>query len=238
MAEAYLTFKGTTAGVVDAFYPKQALADAGATDDDITAVQGVKTIPDNYRPNKAYWDGTDLLEETPESVVFDALPDEDQAKERREYCFDLLRAHEAIGGKLSVWHASRVDNVAEGDPPEAGDEDERLDQSKRFASYGRWLEANVRVVLVDANLLSALFWPFIKAECEIPGETWYWLHKVNGTQNHGGWYEIYRDNNRTEWVWHYTTGTSVDSNSRIGVRVVGGDDPVMDTDADWVKELR
>ena len=238
MAEAYLTFKGTTAGVVDAFYPKQALADAGATGDDITAVQGVKTIPDNYRPNKAYWDGTDLLEETPESVVFDALPDEDQAKERREYCFDLLRAHEAIGGKLSVWHASRVDNVAEGDPPEAGDEDERLDQSKRFASYGRWLEANVRVVLVDANLLSALFWPFIKAECEIPGETWYWLHKVNGTQSNGGWYEIYRKNNRADWNWHYTTGTSTDSNSRIGVRVVGGNDPAVDADADWVKELR
>ena len=29
MAEAFLTFKGTTAGVVDAFYSKQALADAG-----------------------------------------------------------------------------------------------------------------------------------------------------------------------------------------------------------------
>ena len=73
MAEAYLTFKGTTAGIVDAFYPTQALADAGATDTDITAVQGVQTIPDNYVPNKAYWDGTALQEEQPETVTYDAL---------------------------------------------------------------------------------------------------------------------------------------------------------------------
>ena len=29
MAEAFLTFKGTTAGVVDAFYPKQAAGGRG-----------------------------------------------------------------------------------------------------------------------------------------------------------------------------------------------------------------
>ena len=80
MTDVYLTFKGTTTGVVDAFYEKQALADAGATDDDITAVQGVKTVPDNYRANKAYWDGTKVLSETPESVVLDALTDAEWAE--------------------------------------------------------------------------------------------------------------------------------------------------------------
>ena len=181
MAEGYLTFKGTTAGVVDAFYSKQALADAGATDDDITAVQGVKTIPDDFRPNKAYWDGTDLLPETPPEVVFAAMPADDQIKDRRAYLFELLRRHEIVGGKISVWHASRVDNEPEGDPPDEGDEDERLDQSKRFASYGRWVEANTRAALIDENLTNEAKWAFLKAECEIPGETWYWLHKVNGT---------------------------------------------------------
>ena len=73
MADVFVTFKGTTTGVVDAFYEKQSLADAGASDDDITAVQGKHTIPDEYRPNKAYWDGAEVLMETPESVVFAAL---------------------------------------------------------------------------------------------------------------------------------------------------------------------
>ena len=123
MAEAFLTFKGTTAGVVDAFYEKQALADAGAADDDITAVQGVKTIPDDYRPNKAYWDGTDLLPETPEAVVFAAMSTEDRIKERRAYLFERLRLHEIVGGKISVWHGSRQDNVAGGRP--AGSRDRR-----------------------------------------------------------------------------------------------------------------
>ena len=80
MAEAYLTFKGTTAGIADAFYPTQALADAGAVDADITAVQGVQTIPDDYRPNKAYWDGTALLEEVPALVLFNALSATDKLK--------------------------------------------------------------------------------------------------------------------------------------------------------------
>ena len=175
MAEAYLTFKGTTAGVVDAFYEKQAQADAGATESDITAVQGVKTIPDNYRANKAYWDGTELLEETPESVVFAAMSSEDQIKERRAYLIGLLRRWESIGAKLSVWHGSRIDDVPEGVLDPNAMDDERLDQSKRTPSYGRWIEANTRAMLVDENLTNEAKWAFLKAECEIPGETWYWV---------------------------------------------------------------
>ena len=238
MADVFVTFKGTTAGVVDGFYEKQDLADAGASEADITAVQGKHTIPDEFRPNKAYWDGTDVLGETPPDVVFDALSAEDRIKERRAYLFQLLREHEKVGGKISVWHASRVDNVPEGDPPVGNDPDERLDQSKRFASYGRWVEANTRAALVDENLTDAVKWALLKAECEIPGETWYWLHKVNGTDSNGGWYAIYLDNDRAEWSWRYTTGTTVTSNSRIGTAPPSGFELAFDTTADWVKALQ
>ena len=239
MAEAYLTFKGTTAGVVDAFYPKQALADAGAMASDITAVQGVKTIPDDFRPNKAYWDGTNLLEETPEDVVFAAMSSEDQIKERRAYVFERLRLHEIVGGKISVWHGSRQDNKPEGILDPNAMDDERLDESKRFASYGRWVEANTRAALIDENLTNAVKWAFLKAECEIPGETWYWLHKVNGTRENGGWYDRYaHSNDRGEWIWAYTTGTTVTSNSRTGVPPPMTLHLALDATADWVKELQ
>ena len=204
---------------------------------DITAVQGVKTIPDDFRPNKAYWDGTDLLPETPPDVVFAAMSAENQIKERRAYLFELLRRHEIVGGKISVWHASRVDNKPDGDPPESGD-DERLDQSKRFASYGRWVEANTRAALVDENLTNAAKWAFLKAECEIPGETWYWLHKVNGIIGNGGWYARYADNDRSDWEWAYTTGTTTDSNSRTAVAPPTSLKLALDATADWVKALQ
>ena len=236
--QGYITFNGTTAGVVDAYYEKQALADAGAMASDITAVQGVKTIPDDFRPNKAYWDGTDLLPETPPAVVFAAMSTSKKLEERRGYLFGLLREHEKVGGKISVWHASRQDNVPEGDPPVGNDPDERLDQSKRFASYGRWVEANTRAALVDENLMNAAKWAWLKAECEIPGETWYWLHKVNGTEANGGWYDRYLNNDRGEWTWGYTTGSTVTSNSRIAVDPPDTLHLALDTAADWVKELQ
>ena len=80
MATGYVTFKGTTTGVTDAFYMTQAAADAGATDADITAVQGEQTIEDGHLPNQAYWDGSKLLEEIPELVVFAGLSDENKMK--------------------------------------------------------------------------------------------------------------------------------------------------------------
>ena len=140
------------------------------------------------------------MEETPESVVFAAKSTEDQIKERRAYLIGLLRRWESIGAKLSVWHGSRIDDEPEGVLDPNAMDDERLDQSKRTPSYGRWVEANTRAMLVDENLTNAAKWAWLKAECEIPGETWYWLHKVNGTKDHGGWYEIYRDNDRGEWI--------------------------------------
>ena len=239
MAEdrGFVTFKGTTEGITDAFYKTQAAADAGATQSDLTAVQGEQPL-DGFVPNVAYWNGAKLTDELPEIKAFEALSSEDQINERRAYLFDLLRRHEVVGGKISVWHGSRVDNVPEGDPPMTGD-DERLDQSKRFASYGRWVEANVRAALVDENLTNEAKYAFLKAECEIPGETWYWLHKVNGTQVNGGWYLIYGMTNvRADWVWHYTTGTTVTSNSRVGVRPPNTLLLELDATADWVKELQ
>ena len=164
---------------------------------------------------------------------------EDQIKERRAYLKNLLRRHESIGAKLAVWGASKADDVAIGVAPESGD-DERQNESKRFASYGRWVEANVRAMLVDANLSNDAKYAFLKAECEIPGETWYWLHKVNGIAANGGWYDIYNDNDRSVWAWHYTTGTTTTSNSRIGVEPPGGTILALEIDStsDWVKELQ
>ena len=233
----YVTFKGTSVGVVDAFYMTQADADAGATGNDITAVQGEQPIEDKHLPNQAYWDGGKLEEEIPKAVSFAAMSTSAQVEERRNYLFDLLREHEKVGGKISVWHASRVDNEPEGDPPESGD-DERLDQSKRFASYGRWVEANTRAALVDENLTNEAKWAFLKAECEIPGQTWYWLHKVNGTDDNGGWYETYRNNSRSAWTWNYTTGTTTTSNSRIAVEPPATLKLSIDATADWVRALQ
>ena len=117
--------------------------------------------------------------------------------------------------------------------------DERLDESKRFASYGRWVEGNTRAALEDENLTNEAKYAFLKAECEIPGETWYWLHKVNGTDENGGWYAIYLNNDRSAWEWHYTTGTTVTSNSRIGVKPPPSLSLLsMNATADWVKELQ
>ena len=240
MAEdaGFITFKGTSSGITDAFYKTQAEADAGAMDSDLTAVQGKQDLG-GFTPNMAYWNGSKLEEELPESVAFAALSTSAQVDERRKYLFELLRKHETVGGKISVWHGSRQDNLPEGDPPDEGDDDERLDQSKRFASYGRWVEANVRAALVDENLTNEAKWAWLSAECEIPGETWYWLHKVNGTQDNGGWYQIYgKTNDRSLWVWHYTTGSTVTSNSRIGVEPPDSFQLDLDSDADWVKELQ
>ena len=80
MAEAYFTFKGINAGLVDAFYPTQALANAAATDNaDIVAHVGVVDVGD-LQPNKAYWDGTNILSEIPPTVVFALLPAVDKLK--------------------------------------------------------------------------------------------------------------------------------------------------------------
>ena len=112
MAEAYFTFKGATEGITDAFYPTQALADAGATDSDITAKQGVQTIPDNYRPNKAYWDGTKLLEEIPEIVVFASLPEVDQMKTATRSLHDGLVSLEGVLDTIRHWYPTHDAMVA------------------------------------------------------------------------------------------------------------------------------
>ena len=200
---------------VDAFYPTQAKADAGATQSDLVAVQGEQALEGLF-PNIAYWNGAKLVEDLPETKAFEALTSQEQIDQRRAGLITKLRAHESIGAKLSVWHAAKIEDLPIGDPPAMGD-DERLDESKRTPSYGHWVEANTRAMLVDDNLTSEYKYALLNAECSIPGETWYWLHKVNGTVAHGGWYAIYADVDRTNWIWRYTTGTTSDSNSRIGI---------------------
>ena len=90
MAEdrGFVTFKGTTEGITDAFYKTQAEADAGATQSDLTAVQGEQPL-DGFVPNVAYWNGAKLADELPEIKAFEALSSEDQINERREYLFEF-----------------------------------------------------------------------------------------------------------------------------------------------------
>ena len=232
----FVVYKGTTEGIVDAFYRTQALADAGATQSDLIAVQGEQELKGLF-PNVAYWNGAKLVEDLPEDKAFEALTSQGQIDIRRETLFRKLRLHESIGAKLSVWHAAKIEDLPIGDPPESG-EDERLDESKRTPSYGHWVEANTRAALIDDNLTSEYKWTLLNAECSIPGETWYWLHKVNGVIGNGGWYAIYADVDRGEWVWRYTTGTTTTSNSRIGILPLPSLLLALDTDADWVKALQ
>ena len=90
MAMAYITFKGINSGPCDAFYPTQALANAAATDNaDIVAHVGAVEVGD-LRPNRSYWDGTDVLPETPESVIFDALPEVEKLKTSFQAFHDAL----------------------------------------------------------------------------------------------------------------------------------------------------
>ena len=59
--EAFVTFKGTTAGVVDAFYRTQAEANAAATDNaDIVAHIGAVEIGE-LAPNDSYFNGTAVV---------------------------------------------------------------------------------------------------------------------------------------------------------------------------------
>ena len=106
---------------------------------------------------------------------------------------------EQVGGKLAVWHASRQDDGPIGDPPTGNDPDERLDPSKRFASYGRWVEANVRAALVDANLTNEAKYAFLKAECEIDGEN---LVLAPQGERHDRQWRVVRDlrEQRSQWV--------------------------------------
>ena len=61
----FVVYKGTTEGIVDAFYPTQAKADAGATQSDLVAVQGEQALEGLF-PNIAYWNGAKLVEDLPE----------------------------------------------------------------------------------------------------------------------------------------------------------------------------
>ena len=58
---------------------------------------------------------------------------------------------------------------------------------------------------------------------------------MNGTETNGGWYEIYRNNDRTDWKWHYTTGSTTTSNSRVGVKPPDSLLLDLDATADWVR---
>ena len=223
MADGYIVFKGETEGIADAFYPTQALADAGATEADLTAVQGAHKI-DGLQPNKAYWDGTELLLETPEDVAFDALPDDDKIKQRRALAKRKLRELEGVGG-LAAWAT-----VERGDDP-----------TRRAGVYSRWVQMMAIASSIDANLLSNTRWGWLLAEMSIPGELWYVLFKIGdlmGTDNF--WQFWLQDVAHTEddaWSFWNTIGTTITPNSREGI-VRGSMLMVPAADFDWVAYLR
>ena len=238
MAMAYITFTGVSDGPCDRFHNTQRAANARALDNsEIVAHVGILDIG-KLQPRHAYFNGTAVVsDEVYRTILRGRRSNDTIIEERRAYLIGLLQGHESIGAKLAVWHGSNIDDLPEGDPPEAGEDDERLDKSKRTPSYGRWVEANTRAMLVDENLTTLVKWTWLKAECEIPGETWYWQHKVNGTATNGGWYEIYANNDRSEWDWHYT-GTGTDSNSRSGIKPTMELLLTLNVTADWIKELQ
>ena len=112
MTQVFATFKGTTVGLIDAWYRTQALADAGATDADITAIQGEHTIDDTFKANKAYWDSTNILPEIPERVVFGAFSDVKKLKTTALTTYNALNTWYEALGKEGVVHSSAERNRA------------------------------------------------------------------------------------------------------------------------------
>ena len=212
-------------------YLNQSDADtAAASESGVTAVQGIVDVPRRAVPGHWHYDsaGQTLYPVEPPMLTGDAL-----VAYWREKCKGLLRKHENIGGLMAVWHAARQDNVE-------GSERAGVDDSTRSRSYGRWLEANVRAVAVDANLLDPVKRALLVAECSLDGPTWYWLHKVNDAS---GWYDRYSDNNRENWDWYYTVIVGLTPNTAIATLPAGAasNDALkleLDTTIDWVLWLR
>ena len=222
MADGFIVFKGTEAGIVDAFYATQDLADAGSTDDDLTAVVGSHKI-DGFAPNKAYWDGADLLVETPEDVAWAALPDDDKVKRRRAIALLKLRDLEGVRG-LASWAT-----VARGEDP-----------TRRAGVYARWVQMMAIASSIDANLLSNTRWGWLNAEMSIPGAVWYVLFKIGDLTTHEFWESWLQDVEHTEddaWSFWNTSGTTLTPNSRGGT-VRGSMLMVPEADFDWVAYLR
>ena len=101
----------------------------------------------------------------------------------------LLRKLEGVEG-LAVW-------AAEGD-------------GQRAKSYRRWVEMMVRASSVDSNLSTDARYNRILTEAQIDGRTWYWLHALISWQSYLG-------DNRVDWAFFNTVGTSTTPNSRAGL---------------------
>ena len=81
MGMAYITFKGINAGLCDAFYRTQALANAAALNDfDIVAHVGLLDVGD-FQPNEAYFDGDKVVSiDAYQQVAYDALSEVNKLK--------------------------------------------------------------------------------------------------------------------------------------------------------------
>ena len=68
--DAYVTFKGTTAGPVDAFYTTQSAANTAATDNAYIVAHVGKLDVGELTPNEAYFDGSSVVADTAAEAAY------------------------------------------------------------------------------------------------------------------------------------------------------------------------
>ena len=196
---AFITFKGINAGVCDGFYPTQALANAAATDnDDIVAHVGSVEVG-NLQPNKAYWDGTDLMPETPESVMLSAMSDGDYATmlKRRTaltaITFDRgLKFHWAVNSAAA--NSKALHQILTEDNTEKLDN--TIDWGRSWVGYPWRLTKRFEAGESDALSRADLEAKVKLGESELPNENhilvWYEIHDSFNWRNYMDMRKIFR----------------------------------------------
>ena len=200
--KGFVTFKGTTTGVVDAFYMTQADADAGASDADLTAVQGEQDL-DGYVPNAAYWDGTKLQEEIPQSVAEAAAL---VAMSKADF-LAWLRGRVAVCAlnldKGMKYHWAVAGAAANAKPlhvtlTEANTErlDNTIDWGRSWVGYAWRLIKRFDDGESDALTRAQLVAKVELCEAELPNENhilvWYEIHDSSGWRSYNDMRVVYR----------------------------------------------
>lgn len=123
-------------------------------------------------------------------VAVDSLETDPEISERRMALKELIRNLEKVPG-LATWIAGSNTDV-------------------RAKTYARWVEMIARASSIDDNLEDDTKHATILAEASIDGRTWYWLHS---SSSWGGYF----DDDRGDWNWYSTAGTSTTPDSRGGL---------------------
>ena len=97
MAMAYITFAGTNAGLVKAFFPTQALANAAATDDaEVAAHVGILDVGE-LQPRHAYFTGTAVISDSDADALDAILSDTEKLQLAFRTHHDWLRTQSEAG---------------------------------------------------------------------------------------------------------------------------------------------